>query len=55
MVRVFDVAPPVLATVTTVRADQVRVSYHDDDGHRVARWVGLAAVRQVTGSDGRGG
>lgn len=51
-VRVLDVAPPVLATVTAVRPDQVRVSYHDADGHRVDRWVGLAAVRQVTGSKG---
>ncbi len=51
-VRVLDVAPPLLATVTAVRPDQVRVSYHDADDHRVDRWVGLAAVRQVTASKG---
>jgi len=51
-VRVLDAAPPLLATVTAVRPDQVRVSYHDTDGHRVTRWVGLAAVRQVTASEG---
>lgn len=51
-VRVLDVAPPLFATVTAVRPDQVRVSYHDGDGHRVTRWVGLAVVRQVTASEG---
>ncbi len=34
-VRVLDVAPPVLTTVTAVRADQVRVSYHDHEGDHV--------------------